>query len=152
VRALLPVALVDLLSVVSEADAYQNRFNCMRAELNVMTSGGSIVNAASVAGLMGLPHMAAYCASKHAVVGLTKTAAKEYGGQGIRVNAIAPGIISTPMTDTPEARESLSGQVVPLGGRKGDPSEVGNLIGFLLSDDASYISGSVMQIDGAWQA
>jgi len=123
-------------------------FNCLRAEINNMPSGGSIVSAASVCGLVSFAKMSPYVASKHAVIGLTKTAAKEYGPRGVRVNCVAPGLIDTPMTQNPEFRANVS---VPLDGiplrRQAAPEEVGKLIAFLLSDDASYISGSVYNVD-----
>ena len=118
--------------------------HCMKAEVRNMQNGGSIVNAASVAGIQGTPHMAAYCASKHGVVGLTRTGARDFGRKGIRVNAIAPGYVSTPMTAQlgesmgPSAKQ-ISEQMSALG-RVADPKEIANLIAFLLSDDASYVS------------
>ena len=101
---------------------------------------------------MGCPTISPYCASKHAVIGLTKTAAKEYGDKKIRVNAIAPGIIDTPMTRNPDAQMFLVDERVPLGKRRADAKEVGTLIAFLLSEDASYISGDVIRVDGAMTA
>ena len=126
------------------------RFNCLRAQLNAMEKGGSIVNASSVAGVMGSATIGPYCASKHAVIGLTKTAAKEYGSKGIRVNAIAPGIIDTPMTRNADI--VLDDNRIPLGKKRAEPSQVGTLIAFLLSDDASFISGDVVRVDGAMTA
>ncbi|EXJ66157.1 uncharacterized protein A1O5_10773 [Cladophialophora psammophila CBS 110553] len=123
---------------------------CVRAQLRVMKSGSSIVNASSIVGLVGRPGMCAYAVSKHGVAGLTKTAAKEAGPSGIRVNAVAPGSIETPMLqrvfDT-EAVGDRAFSTAPLG-RNGKPEEVAKLFAFLLSDDSSYISGGVYLIDG----
>ncbi|KAM0323939.1 hypothetical protein ACHAQA_008520 [Verticillium albo-atrum] len=123
--------------------------NSLRAQIPVLKDGGSIVNAASVAGLIGLPNSAAYVASKHGVVGLTKTAAKELGPRHVRVNAVAPGPIETPLLNTAAQRlgEKPTSYTLALP-RLGQPNEVSALIAFLLGDEAKFITGSTYQIDG----
>lgn len=109
---------------------------------------GRIINISSVVGLMGNPGQANYVASKAGLIGLTKALAKEYGGRGITVNAVAPGFIASDMTDAlPEATRQgyLSG--IPLG-RFGAPEDVAALVAFLASDAAGYISGQVIGVDG----
>lgn len=122
--------------------------------LKVMTNqeSGSIINTASVAGLIGFPNMAPYVASKHAVIGLTKTAALEVANYKVRVNAICPAPVDTQMMEDIEeaggmSREDFSSSI-PLG-RYAEPKEIASLIAFLASDDASFITGSAYPIDGA---
>ncbi|OQV03611.1 hypothetical protein CLAIMM_08631 [Cladophialophora immunda] len=126
---------------------------CLRAQLKHMNRRGSIVNAASVAGLRGFAKNAAYVASKHGVIGLTRAAAQEVGDREIRVNCLAPGLIDTPMQ-----REStkIRGMDLPLTQqpihRKGDAREVAQLIAWLTSTESTFISGTVQVIDGGWFA
>jgi 3-oxoacyl-[acyl-carrier protein] reductase len=109
---------------------------------------GRIINMASVVGLMGNKGQANYAASKAGLIALTKSVAKELGARGILVNAIAPGFIETEMTDamTPEARAALNG-LIPLE-RLGKPEDIANAVVFLASDQASYITGQVLVVDG----
>ena len=127
---------------------------CLRAEINQMLTqgGGAIVNTASIAGLAGLPNAAAYVAAKHGVVGLTKTAALEYGEAKIRVNAVCPGYIKTPMTAgmTPERGAAVLAQT-PMK-RLGEADEIAEMVVWLCSARASYVSGAAYNVDGGWMA
>ena len=109
---------------------------------------GSIVNLASVAGLYGNPGQMNYSASKGAVISMTKTSAKELGSRGIRVNAVAPGFISTPMTDklTDEQKSAIMGQIAMK--RYGTAEEVANVVAFLCGEESSYVTGQVIEISG----
>ncbi len=121
---------------------------------NPAPNRGSIVNTASVAGLTGSPMLGSYNASKHAVVGLTKNACVEYGSFGIRVNAVCPGVIRTPMAGALAPTDEMLvriGQAHALG-RIGEPEEVARLVLFLASDDASFISGAAIPVDGGMVA
>lgn len=127
---------------------------CMKSELKVMKTPGSIVNVTSVSGLRGGWGSAAYTASKHGVVGLTRNVAKEYGPKDIRVNAVAPGVIDTQMVkDFEEASENGAGasdravKGLPIH-RKGMPEEVARLMMFLLSEESSFVTGAIYSIDG----
>lgn len=115
------------------------------------TGGGVIINSASVAGFVGFRTMGPYVASKHAVIGLTKTAALEYSNFGIRVNAICPGAIRTPMIDAylggDADKEASMNALQPIG-RMGRPEEVANLVVWLCSGAASFITGAAIAIDG----
>lgn len=115
-------------------------------------SEGAIVNMASIHGAVAAPGNAAYTAAKHGVVGLTRNAAAEYGAQGLRVNAIGPGYIDTPLLAT-APKEVVDGLEAkhPLG-RLGQPEEVANVTTFLLSDKASFMTGSYVLVDGGYTA
>lgn len=125
-------------------------FHCTKAVLPTMTKqrAGAMVNIASVVGVMGNAGQANYAASKAAVIGFTKTVAREYASRGITVNAVAPGFIETAMTDKlgGEAREALLTQI-PLG-RLGSPADVAEAVRFLVSPSAAYITGHVLHVNG----
>jgi NAD(P)-dependent dehydrogenase (short-subunit alcohol dehydrogenase family) len=128
-------------------------FLCLKHELREMRrqGAGAIVNTASAAGVMGVPFLAPYCASKHAIVGLTKTAALENATSGVRVNAVLPGSVDTPMLQrymgiAPEVRKAiLAGQP---GGRLGTPEEIAESVVWLCSERASFVTGTAMLVDG----
>ncbi len=127
---------------------------CMKAEIPQMLSqgGGAIVNTSSIAGLVGLPTSAGYVAAKHGVVGLTKTAAIEYAERNIRVNAVCPGFIQTAMTeDTMTRRGDAIIAQIPFG-RMGQPAEIAEMVVWLCSERASYVSGAAYNVDGGWMA
>jgi NAD(P)-dependent dehydrogenase (short-subunit alcohol dehydrogenase family) len=127
---------------------------CMRRQIGQMLAqgGGAIVNTASVAGLVGAPRHAIYAASKHAVVGLTKSAAAEYGKKGIRINSVCPGVIRTPMLERALARdpnwESSLVALHPIG-RLGEVADVSAAVLWLCSDAADFVSGLLLVVDGA---
>ncbi|KAH7113310.1 hypothetical protein B0J11DRAFT_511536 [Dendryphion nanum] len=125
---------------------------CMRAQIRAMNERGSIVNAASIAGLGGFARNAAYTVAKHGVVGLTKTAAKEVGDREIRVNCIAPGIIDTEMHRESVRIRGKEGDYKIQIPRKGRPEEVAALIAWLMCDASKYITGTVQIIDGGIMA
>ena len=125
----------------------------MKYEIPVMlkSGGGAIVNNSSVAGIMGFPQMAIYIASKHAVLGLTKSAALEYAKSGIRINSIAPGGVDTDMVerlteDDKQWRETLT-SMHPIG-RLSNPEEIANAVVWLLSNSASFVLGHTLLVDG----
>jgi NAD(P)-dependent dehydrogenase (short-subunit alcohol dehydrogenase family) len=130
-------------------------FHSMKHELAAMFSAkrGSIVNIASAAGVVGFPMASAYTAAKHGVVGLTRTSAIDYALDGIRVNAIAPGGIDTPLIRattcaTPEGQQMIEA-MHPMR-RLGQPREIANAALFLASDEASFVTGAVYSVDGGW--
>jgi NAD(P)-dependent dehydrogenase (short-subunit alcohol dehydrogenase family) len=124
---------------------------CMKAEIAyfLTVGGGSIVNTASVGSFRPVPGQAAYTAAKHGVVGLTGQAAIEYVKDGIRVNAVAPGLTATPQFRSyPEDAQKLYTAIQP-GGRPAEPVEIANAIAWLLSDEASFVSGTTLVVDAA---
>ncbi len=132
-------------------------WQCMKHEIPAMLAGGggAIVNCASIAGLAGFTGIPAYVASKHGVVGLTKGAALEYARQNIRVNAVCPGVIQTPMIDRfvppgSAARTALfEGEPV---GRAGTPDEIASAVLWLCSPENSFTTGQAVAVDGGWMA
>ncbi len=132
-------------------------WHCMKFEIPEMLKQGKgvIVNCASIAGLVGFPGLPAYVASKHGVIGLTKTAALECVKLGIRVNAVCPGAIKTPMIDrltgNKKEAEDQFAAMEPMG-RLGQPEEVANAVIWLCSDDSSFVTGHAMAVDGGWIA
>ena len=130
---------------------------CMKHEIPQMLEqgGGAIVNTSSVAGLMGMKGSTAYATAKHGVIGLTKTAALEYADRGVRVNAVCPGAVRTPMTERlmgndPE-REAMYMSIQPIG-RFGTTAEIANMVVWLCSDAASLVTGTAIPIDGGVMA
>lgn len=130
-------------------------WNCMRYEIRQMLrqGGGAIVNTSSQGGVTGFPGQAAYIACKHAVIGLTRTAAIDYAAQGIRINAVCPGVIRTPMVEellrrNPDLEQELV-RDIPAG-RMGRPDEIAHAVLWLCSDDASFVDGHALLVDGAF--
>ncbi|MFP4416821.1 MAG: glucose 1-dehydrogenase [Chitinivibrionales bacterium] len=130
---------------------------CMRHQIAYMVKKGygSIVNCSSVAGLSGFVNLSAYTASKHAIIGLTKSAALEYAKSGIRINAVCPGVIRTAMVDRvigdDPQREKMYTDMEPIG-RMGAPREIAEAVLWLFSDDSSFVTGHPLVVDGAMSA
>ncbi len=125
-------------------------FVCMQVQLKHMAAqaSGSIINVSSIAGLKAGRASCAYTASKHALVGLTRAAAKEYASQGVRVNAICPGLISTPMTvDAKYYNGKPVSQAIPVG-RMGQVEEVAAAVGYLCADQSAFVTGVALPLDG----
>jgi NAD(P)-dependent dehydrogenase (short-subunit alcohol dehydrogenase family) len=121
----------------------------------VPQGGGAIVNCASVAGLVGYAGCSAYAASKHGIVGLTRSAALEYAPAGVRINAVCPAVVRTPMADaifsqSPESEGNMIART-PIG-RLGTPEEVAAAVLWLCSDAASFVVGQALGVDGGWTA
>ncbi|WP_077038382.1 SDR family NAD(P)-dependent oxidoreductase [Pelomonas sp. KK5] len=150
-----PLELWDRMMAVNLSGV----FYCMRYQLRAMleTAGGAgcaIVNTASIAGQIAFPGIPGYVAGKHGVVGLTKAAAVEYGGRGIRCNTLAPGFINTPMTAPVFASPQFQGMLpmaVPMG-RVAEPDEVAQAALWLCSARSSYVNGTYLSVDGGFLA
>ncbi|QJY47420.1 SDR family NAD(P)-dependent oxidoreductase [Pseudonocardia broussonetiae] len=148
--------LVELTSEAFESVLRTNAlsvFLCLKHQMAAMADGGSVVNTSSALGVMGALGQAGYIASKHAVCGLTRAAAVEGAERGIRVNAILPGVVDTPMQTA--AHGSVDAQAsqerarrLHLLGRMAEPQEVGHLARWLLSDEASFVTGALLPVEG----
>lgn len=136
----------DAVIAVNQKSVY----NMMKFACSVMMKQrhGRVINVSSVAGLYGNAGQFNYSASKAAIIGMTKTAAKEFGSRNITCNAVAPGLIRTPMTDV--LSDELKAKMLELValGRYGEPDEIASVVSFLASDDASYVTGQVIEISG----
>lgn len=136
----------DAVIAVNQKSVY----NMMKYACSVMMKQrhGRVINVSSVAGLYGNPGQFNYSASKAAIIGMTKTAAKEFGSRNITCNAVAPGLIRTPMTDV--LSDELKAKMLELValGRYGEADEIASVVSFLASDDASYVTGQVIEISG----
>ena len=125
----------------------------MKHEIPAMLAtadGGAIVNTSSIAGVVGFPRVPIYAASKHAVIGMTKAVALEYAQQNIRMNAVSPGAVETPMFERFAGEEDLRAQLASMHpmGRVARPEEIADAVLFLCSDRASFITGHTLVIDG----
>lgn len=129
-------------------------FYCLRDEIQAMlkNGGGTIVNMASILGTVGFANSPAYVAAKHGIVGLTKTAALEYGRQGIRINSVGPGFIRTPLLDALDEPTQTYLAGLHAMGRMGESEEVSALVAFLCSDEASFLTGGYYLVDGGYTA
>jgi 3alpha(or 20beta)-hydroxysteroid dehydrogenase len=148
---LLETTLDDYMAVIQV-----NQVGCflgmkMAGALIAKSGGGSIVNVSSTGGLEGVPQMVAYAASKHAITGMTRTAAIELAAYRIRVNSLHPGGVDTAMLGSPEERRAVDYSWLPAG-RLADPEEIARAALFLASDDASYCTGTAMLVDGGVMA
>jgi NAD(P)-dependent dehydrogenase (short-subunit alcohol dehydrogenase family) len=131
-------------------------FHCMKYEIPAMLEGGggAIVNVTSILGQVGFATAPAYVSAKHGVVGMTRTAAIEYAERGLRINAVGPGFIRTPMIARLEEDEETHRMLVSLHpmGRLGEPEEVAEVVGFLSSERASFVTGAYVAVDGGYLA
>ncbi len=133
-------------------------FICLKCEIEQMITqdtGGSIISTSSAAGLVGIPGAPGYNASKHGVVGLTKTVALEYGSRNIRVNAVCPGFIETPMLDrVTDASVKIRDQLIKMvpARRVAKASEIGDAVAWLMSEQSRYVTGVALPVDGGWVA
>jgi len=148
---LLETSLDDYLAVIQV-----NQVGCflgMRwgGALMARGGGGSIINISSTGGLEGVPQMVGYAASKHAITGMTRTAAMELATHGIRVNSIHPGGVDTDMIGSEEERRAVDYSFLPLG-RLADPDEIARVALFLASEDSSYCTGTALLVDGGFMA